>query len=106
MPQAVRALALIAAVTAAAACSWPDDTDADEALDGCRKVSVRGAPGAFYSGDLDLYVGNQTVVIFADSRARALRAAEALRTVDAERATGRDLPAPTIDPEPGLARCS
>ena len=72
----------------------------------CRKVTVRGAPGAFFSGDLDLYVGKQTVVIFADSAKRALRAAEALRPVDADRATGEDLPAPAIDPGPALARCS
>jgi hypothetical protein len=52
----------------------------------CRKVTVRGVPGAFFGRDLDLYVGNQTVVIFADSSERALRAAEALR--------------------PALARCS
>jgi hypothetical protein len=72
----------------------------------CRKVTVRGVQGAFFNGDLDLYVGNQTVVIFADSAERALRTAEALRPVDADRATGDALPKPAIDPEPALARCS
>jgi hypothetical protein len=72
----------------------------------CRKASVRGAPGAFYGSDLDLYVGGHTVVIFADSRARTLRAAGALRPVDAKSATTGDLPAPTLDAEAGIARCA
>jgi hypothetical protein len=72
----------------------------------CRKVTVRGVQGALFSGDLDLYVGDQTVVIFADSTERTLRAAEALRPVDADRATEEDLPSPTIDPGPALERCS
>ncbi|MGH3042569.1 MAG: hypothetical protein ACRDNG_12675, partial [Gaiellaceae bacterium] len=73
----------------------------------CRRVTVRGVEGAFVGADgLHLYVGNQTVVIFADSAARALRAAEALRPADADRATGEDLPAPSVDVEAGLARCS
>jgi hypothetical protein len=72
----------------------------------CKKVTVRGAPGAFFGGDLDLYVGEQTVVIFADSSKRALRAANALRPVDADRATTDDLPAPSVDADAGLARCS
>jgi hypothetical protein len=75
-----------------------------EMLD-CRRVTVRGALGAFYGSDLDLYVGDLTVVVFADSRERTLRAAAALRPVDAGNVTG-DLPAPTIDPVPALARCS
>jgi hypothetical protein len=72
----------------------------------CRRVTVRGTLGAFYGSDLDLYVGGQTVVIFADTQQRALRAAEALRPVDADRASAGDLPAPAIDPEPPLERCS
>jgi hypothetical protein len=72
----------------------------------CRKVTVRGVQGALFSGDLDLYVGDQTVVIFADSTERTLRAAEALRPLDADRATEEDLPSPTIDPGPALERCS
>jgi hypothetical protein len=72
----------------------------------CRKVAVRGASGAFYGSDLDLYVGDQTVVVFADSQPRALRAAEALRPVDADRASDQDLAAPAIDAEGPLARCS
>jgi hypothetical protein len=72
----------------------------------CRRASVRGAPGAFYGSDLDLYVGEHTVVIFADSQARTLRAAEALRPVDAEGVDGGDLPRPTVEPDAALERCS
>jgi hypothetical protein len=72
----------------------------------CRKVTVRGAPGAFFNSDLDLYVGDWTVVVFADSPARALRAAEALRPVGADHATDKDLPAPTVDAAGPLARCA
>jgi hypothetical protein len=71
----------------------------------CRKVTVRGVRGAFFGSDLDLYVGDQTVVIFADSRERALRAAEALRPVDADRARTEDLPAPSVDVEGPLSHC-
>jgi hypothetical protein len=72
----------------------------------CKKVTVRGAPGAFFAGDLDLYVGEQTVVIFADSSRRALRAANALRPVDADQASTGNLPPPTVDAEAGLGHCS
>lgn len=71
---------------------------------------MRGIAGAFHGIGLDahleLYSGDQTISISADSPGRALRAAEALRSVEAERATTEDLPPPTIDVEPGLARCS
>ena len=71
----------------------------------CRLVTVRGAVGAFYGSDLDLYVGDLTVVVFADSRQRALRAAAALRPVTAASAAAGPLPAPTIKPRPRLAHC-
>ena len=84
------------------ALSWPGRP--------CRRVTVRGIAGAFFGIGLDaileLYSGDQTISIFADSPGRALRAAEALRSVDADRATTEDLPPPTIAVEPGLARCS
>jgi hypothetical protein len=73
----------------------------------CRRVTVRGIAGAVYGVGLDayleLYSGDQTIVISADSPGRALRAAEALRSLDADRATTEDQPPPTIDVEPGLA---
>ena len=81
--------------------SWPEDP--------CRQVTVRGVAGAFFGTGLDahleLYTGDQTITIFADAPGRVLRAAEALRSVDADRATTEDLPPPTIDVEPVLARC-
>lgn len=72
----------------------------------CRRVTVRGAPGAFFGSDLDLYVGEHTVVLFAESRAMALRAAAALRPVGAAVASAENLPAPAIDVAPGLRRCT
>ncbi|HEU4450935.1 MAG TPA: hypothetical protein VFR63_13275 [Gaiellaceae bacterium] len=72
----------------------------------CRKVTVRGAPGAFFGGDLDLYVGEHTIVIFGESRDMALRAAAALRPVGADAASAESLPPPSIDVAPGLRRCS
>jgi hypothetical protein len=77
----------------------------------CRRVTVRGVAGAFFGNEpgfdlwLELYSDEQTISIVADSEARALRAARALRPVDAERASTEDLPPPAIDVEPGLASC-
>jgi hypothetical protein len=78
----------------------------------CRKVTVRGVEGAFFGKTigrdltLELYVGDRAVTIAADSTARALRAAAALRPVDADGASAGDLPLPTQDVTAGLARCS
>ncbi len=89
---------------------WPIDRRAPGVISDmleCQKVTVRGAQGAFYGGpDLDLYVGDHTVVIFAESREMALRAAEVLRTVDADSVTTGELPEPALDPEAALERCS
>jgi hypothetical protein len=72
----------------------------------CSRVTVRGAPGAFFGSDLDLYVGELTVVIFADSRGRTLRAAEALRPVAGTDAGSGGLPQPAADVDVGsLSRC-
>jgi hypothetical protein len=77
----------------------------------CRRVNVRGVSGAFFGNEpgfdlfLELYSGEQTIYIVADSEARALRAARALRPVDADRASTEDLPPPAIDVEPALAHC-
>ena len=86
---------------------WPIERRPPGIIDReCRRVSVRGVPGAFYGADLDLYVGAHTVSIFADSQARALRAATALRPVDSGSATTADLPAPKVDAGPGMAECA
>jgi hypothetical protein len=73
----------------------------------CQRVTVRGAPGAFFGGpDLDLYVGDYTIVIFAESREQARRAAEALRPVDAAGPDSGDLPAPKLHADTALERCA
>ena len=63
------------------------------------RLSMRGVPAALFDGGtrLELQTRSSTVVIFADSRARALRIAAALRAVDGSVAPGRPLP----QPEPG-----
>jgi hypothetical protein len=71
----------------------------------CSPVEIRGAPGAFYGPDLDLYVGDFTISIFAHTRELVVGAAEALRTVDEEAVAG-DLPAPAIDADTALAACA
>jgi len=80
----------------------------------CRKVEVRGAPGALFRDRIeardynavDLYVGDQTITIGADSPGQALRAAQALRTVEESSPSADPLPAPSIDAEAALDRCS
>lgn len=57
----------------------------------CHVVAVPGRTAAVFesTGGMEVYVGNRTVVIFADSEARMKRAAAALRAVK-----GGPLPAP------------
>lgn len=57
---------------------------------------TRGVPAALFDGGtrLELQTGSSTVVIFADSRGRALRIAAALRALDGSVAPGRPLPEP------------
>jgi hypothetical protein len=77
----------------------------------CRRVAVRGVPAVFVGNNvgrdlgLVVYMGDRIITIYGDPVSRMLRAAEALRPVDAERATTEDLPQPTVDAS-GLARCS
>ncbi len=76
---------------------WPIERRPPGSIDlECRAVEIRGAPGAFYGPDLDLYVGDFTVVIFGHTKELVVGAAEALRTVD-EEAAGGSLPAPSVD---------
>ena len=71
----------------------------------CRRIRAGGVPAAAFesSGGVDVYVGDRTVVVFADSDAQAARAVAALRPV-AGAATV--LPPPAIDVEPALRRCA
>jgi len=60
-------------------------------------ATIRGVPAAVLDDGtrLELQTGSSTVVVFADSRARALRIAGALRAVNGSVPPGRMLPPPT-----------
>jgi hypothetical protein len=62
-------------------------------------TTIRGVPGLSLDGGsrLELQTGRVTVVVFADSRARAARIAGALSTEDGAVAPGRPLPSPAPD---------
>jgi hypothetical protein len=80
----------------------------------CRKVEVRGAPGALYRDRVEaldynaiqLYIGSRTITIAAGSPDEILRAAHALRTVEESAPSADPLPAPSIDAEAELAHCT
>jgi len=59
-------------------------------------VRVRGVPGAFFDRGtrLELETGRSLVVVFAGSRAQAVRVAAALEAVDGSVAAGAPLPPP------------
>ncbi|MGH3132896.1 MAG: hypothetical protein ACRDNY_03990 [Gaiellaceae bacterium] len=61
------------------------------------RVVTRGVPAAFFEEGtrLELQTGRSTVVVFAESRVRALRIAAALRAVNAPVPAGEPLPPPT-----------
>ena len=66
----------------------------DEPIRRPKLTRVRGVPAAYVDREtLELYTGDVTVTVFADTRAKARRAAEALREADSEEAGG-DLPPP------------
>jgi hypothetical protein len=69
-------------------------------------VTVRGVPAYFYEGGrrLELATGTSTVVLFAQDREHALRAAAALEGINNPITADEDLPAPayTREPQPGV----
>jgi hypothetical protein len=73
------------------------------------RTTIRGVPAAIFDDGyrIELYTGNDTIVIFADTPARARAAAEALQgTVHgASRTAGEDLPAPAPGALSGTATC-
>lgn len=73
------------------------------------RTTIRGVPAAIFDDGyrIELYAGDDTIVIFADTAARARAAAEALRgTVHgASRTAGEDLPAPAPGALSGTATC-
>jgi hypothetical protein len=71
------------------------------------RAVVRGVPAAFVDGGarIELQTGRSTVVVFASSRARALRIAEALRSIDGSVPAGLPLPEPVSGALDGTAPC-
>ena len=61
------------------------------------QIMVRGVPAVLFDDGtrLELETGRSTAVVFADTRARTLRIAAALRAVDGTVSPGRPLPQPT-----------
>lgn len=61
-------------------------------------VNLRGVPGAWFEdGRLEVYTGDITIVIFADSPNRALTAAEGLRDLNRPSIDARESLTPPID---------
>ena len=61
------------------------------------QIMVRGVPALLFDDGtrLEFETGRSTAVVFADTRARTLRIAAALRAVDGTVSPGRPLPQPT-----------
>jgi hypothetical protein len=61
-------------------------------------ANVRGVPAAFFDDGtrLELQTGRSTIVVFADTRARTLRIAAALRSLDGAIGPREPLPPPTL----------
>ena len=68
---------------------------------------MRGVPAALFDEGtrLELETQQSTVVVFADTRARVLRIAAALRSLDGSVPRGRPLPAPDRGDEEGPMGC-
>ena len=73
------------------------------------RTTIRGVPAAIFDDGyrIELYTGDDTVVIFADTPARARAAAASLRGTihGAVKAAGEDLPAPVPGALSGTATC-
>lgn len=73
----------------------------------CSRTELRGVPAAWISASyLDLFAGDRTITVYADTRERALAAVDGLRSVDGSIEAGATLPAPTLDIAGELARCA
>ena len=71
------------------------------------RVTIRGVPAAVADGGtrLELHTGRSTVVVFAESRARAERVVGALRALDTTSARSVSLPPPNPGALEGELRC-
>lgn len=73
----------------------------------CARTELRGVPAAWIGpSQIDLFAGDRTITVYADTRERALDAVEALRAVDGSIEAGAPLPAPTLDVASELSRCA
>lgn len=73
----------------------------------CTRAELRGVPAAWIGPSyVDLFAGDRTITVYADTRERALAAAAALQAVDGSIEVGEPLPPPTLDVASELARCS
>lgn len=70
-------------------------------------ITVRGVPAALFDEGtrLELETQQSTIVVFADTRARVLRIAAALRSLDGSVPRGHPLPAPRRGEEEGAMAC-
>lgn len=70
-------------------------------------TTIRGVPAAFFDDGtrLELQAGRSTVVVFASSRVRVLRMAQALRSADGSVRAGGALPAPDPGALTGGGEC-
>ncbi len=70
-------------------------------------ITVRGVPAALFDEGtrLELETQQSTIVVFADARARVLRIAAALRSLDGSVPRGYPLPAPHRGEEQGAMGC-
>lgn len=71
------------------------------------QTTIRGVPAAFLEDGarLEIQTGRTTVVVFAGSRARAVRIAGALRSVNGSVPTGMPLPQPDTGALDGTLQC-
>jgi hypothetical protein len=74
---------------------------------GLERTTIRGVPAAFLDDGtrLEIQTGRSTVVIFANSRTRAVRIAGALRAVNGSVAAGMPLPQPAPGALEGRLDC-
>lgn len=72
-----------------------------------QRTTIRGVPAAFLEDgtQLEIQTGRSTVVVFADSPARALRIADALRSMNGSASAGALLPRPAPGALDGTLAC-
>lgn len=73
----------------------------------CTRTELRGVPAAWIGpAQIDLFVGDRTITVYADTRERALAAVDALRSVDGSVPADGPLPTPAEAVTAELSRCA